>query len=62
MVTILLMFTLVKIGLLDLIKPGDFDLNDKGRSGRPIEVNDAVLEELLEEDLRQLTRDLVIFN
>ena len=42
MVTILLMFTLVKIGLLDLIKPGDFDLNDKDRSGGPIEVNDAV--------------------
>ena len=28
-------------------KTGDFDLNDKNRSGRPVETNDSILEELL---------------
>ena len=41
-------------------KSGDFDLNGNERSGRPIEVNDSTLEELLEEDLRQSTREFVI--
>ena len=39
-------------------KSGDFNLNDKERSGRPVEVNDDLLQELLEEDPRQLTRQL----
>ena len=39
---------------------GDFDLNDKDRPGRPIEANDSLLEELLEQDPRQSTRDLAI--
>ena len=41
-------------------KAGDFDLNDKERSGRPIEANDEELEELLEEDPRQSTRELAL--
>ena len=41
-------------------KCGDFDLNDKDRSGRPIEANDSLLEELVEEDPRQSIRDLGI--
>ena len=39
---------------------GDFDLNDKDRPGRPIEANDSLLEELLEQDPRQSTRNLAI--
>ena len=57
MVTLLLMFALVKDGLLAFISR-DFDLNDKGcRTGRPFEANDSLLdEELLEQDPRQSTR------
>ena len=39
---------------------GDFDLDDKARSGRPIEANDSLLEELVEKDPRQTARDLAI--
>ena len=39
-------------------RSGDFNLNDKERSGRPVEVNDDLLQELLEEDPRQSTRQL----
>ena len=41
-------------------KSGDFYLNDKDCSGRPIEVSDSVLEQMLEEDPHQLNRDLAI--
>ena len=41
-------------------KTGDFDLNDKERSGRPVEDDDDQLEELLEEDPKQSTRDLAL--
>ena len=41
-------------------KSENFDLNDKGRSGRPIEASGSLLEELVEEDPRQSTRDLAI--
>ena len=34
-------------------KSGDFDLNDKDCSGKPIEVNGSVLEELFKEERRQ---------
>ena len=37
---------------------GDFDLEDKERSGRPQELETDNLEELLEEDTRQSTREL----
>ena len=40
---------------------GDFDLNGKDRrTGRPFEANDSLLEELLEQDPRQSTRNLAI--
>jgi len=39
---------------------GDFDLNDKDRPGRSIEANDYLLEEFLEQDPRQSTRNLAI--
>ena len=39
---------------------GDFDLNDKERTGRPVEANDDILVELLEEDPRQSTRELAL--
>ncbi len=39
-------------------RTGDFDLNDKERTGRPVEANDALLEELLQEDPRRSTREL----
>ena len=39
---------------------GDFDLNDKERSGRPVEADDDRLEELLEEDPRKSSRDLAL--
>lgn len=41
-------------------RSGDFDLNDKEHTGRPIEANDELLEELLEEDPRRSTRDLAV--
>jgi histone-lysine N-methyltransferase SETMAR len=37
-------------------RSGDFDLEDKERSGRPQELETDNLEELLEEDPRQSTR------
>ena len=42
----------------DRFSSGDFDLNDKDRPGRPIEANYFLLEELLEQDPRQSTRNL----
>ena len=39
---------------------GDFDLNDKDHPGRPIEANDSFLDELLEQDPRQSTKNLAI--
>ena len=39
---------------------GDFDLNDKDSSGRPVETNDSILEEILQEDPRQSSRELAI--
>lgn len=39
-------------------RAGDFDLSDKERSGRPVEGDDALLEELIEEDPRLSTREL----
>ena len=41
-------------------KTGDYDLNDKERSGRPVEADDELLEELLEEDPRQSSRELAM--
>ena len=40
-------------------KSEDFDHNDKDCSGRPIELNDSVLEGLIEEDSLQSTRDSI---
>jgi len=37
-----------------------FDLNDKDRPKGPIEANDSLLEELLEQDPRESTRNLAI--
>lgn len=39
-------------------KKGDFELEDKERSGRPKETEDQVLQELLDEDASQNSRDL----
>ena len=39
---------------------GDFDLNDRDRSGRPLEVNDDVFEALLEENPKQSSRELAL--
>ena len=39
-------------------KAGDFDLNNKERSGRPLEADDDALEQLLEEDPRQSASEL----
>ncbi|KAL4478243.1 hypothetical protein ABPG72_016555 [Tetrahymena utriculariae] len=39
-------------------RSGDYNLNDSQRSGRPIELFDQKLEDLLEEDPRQSTREL----
>ena len=39
---------------------GDFYLNGKYRPGSPIEANDSLLEELLEQDPRQSIRNLAI--
>ena len=39
---------------------GDRDLNDKERTGRPVEADDDLLEELLEEDPRRSTRELAL--
>lgn len=44
----------------DRFKNGDFDLNDKERTGRPVEANDDRLEELLQEDPRKSSRDLAL--
>lgn len=41
-------------------KSGDFDLNDKDRSGRPLEADDDALEQLLREDPRQSTSELAL--
>ena len=41
-------------------KSGDFDLNDKDRSGRLVETKDSILKELLQEDPRQSSWELVI--
>lgn len=41
-------------------KNGDFDLNDKPRSGRPVQADDDILEQLLEEDPKQSTRELAL--
>ena len=41
-------------------KSEDIDLSNKDCSERPTEVNNSVLEELLEEDPRQSTKDLDI--
>jgi hypothetical protein len=46
--TLLLMLTLVKDGLLAFV----LDLNDKDRPGRPIEADDFLLEKLFEQDRR----------
>lgn len=37
---------------------GDFDLNDKERSGRPLEADDELLQQLLKEDPRQSSTEL----
>ena len=39
-------------------RSGDFDLEDKERSGRPQELETDNLEELFEEDPRQSTREI----
>ena len=39
---------------------GDRDLNEKERTGRPVEADDDLLEELLEEDPRRSTRELAL--
>ena len=39
---------------------GDFDLNDRDPSGRPLEANDDVLEALLEEDPKQSSKELAL--
>ena len=39
-------------------RSGNFDLNDKDRSGRPAEADDEELQEILEEDPRKSTREL----
>ena len=39
---------------------GNFDLNDKDRSGRPAEADDNQLEDTLEDDPRKSTRELAI--
>lgn len=39
-------------------RAGDYDIEDKERAGRPIEANDALLEELLEQDPRRSSRQL----
>jgi histone-lysine N-methyltransferase SETMAR len=44
----------------DRFRSGDFGLNDKEHTGRPVEVDDDRLEELLEEDPRQSSRDLAL--
>ena len=44
----------------DRFRSEDFDLNDKERSGRPVEADDNRLEELLEEDPRQSSRELAL--
>ena len=41
-------------------KGGDYDLNDIERTGRPVEADDSLLEELLEEDPRRSTRELAL--
>ena len=41
-----------------MFRSGDFDLEDKERSGRPQELETDNLEELLEEDPRQSTQEL----
>ena len=41
-------------------KTGDFDLNDKERSGRQVVADDALLEELLNEDPRRSSRELAL--
>jgi histone-lysine N-methyltransferase SETMAR len=41
-------------------KAEDFDLNDKERSGRPVEAEDDVLSNLIEEDPRLTTRELAL--
>ena len=52
------MFAFVRSGLLLKFRSGDFDLEDKERSGRPQELETDNLEKLLEEDPRQSTRYL----
>lgn len=39
-------------------RAGDRDLNDKEQIKKPVEVNDKFLEELLEEDPRQSSKEL----
>lgn len=41
-------------------KKGDFDVNDKGRSGRPKIYEDADLEKLLDEDSSQTQKELAL--
>ena len=41
-------------------KNGDFDVEDKDRSGRPKIYEDAELEELLEEDSSQTQKELAL--
>ena len=40
------------------LRKGDFDLNDKTHSGKPQETKEVELQELLDEDATQSTRDL----
>ena len=51
MVTMLLMFSTCQ-NWFPLFKSVDFDLNDKDGSRRPIEANDSLFVELVEEDPR----------
>ena len=41
-------------------KAGDFDLNDKEHTGRPVDADDSFLEDLLEEDPRRSSRELAL--
>ena len=41
-------------------KTGDFDLTDKEREGRPLTVEDDLIEELLKEDPRRSSRELAL--
>jgi len=41
-------------------KAGDFDLNDKEHTGRPLEADDELLKELLDQDPRRSSRELAL--